>query len=103
MGASKQQDIPALTSLSLSLTIMNLIILPITVSLLSSNSLSRFVFPEDNEVEHSVQECDNGEDFCEHLPSYPAAKIAKAMQKEDSAFLRSMLKHGNDKTTPTPP
>jgi len=82
---------------------MNLIILPITVSLLSSNSLSRFVFPEDNEVEHSVQKCDNGEDFCEHLPSYPAAKIAKAMQKEDSAFLRSMLKHGNDKTTPTPP
>ena len=77
---------------------MKIIILPITVSLLSSNSLSNFVFPENNEVEHSVQECSNGEQFCEHLSSYPAAKIAKALQKEDNAFLKNMLKLGNDNT-----
>ena len=80
---------------------LNLLILPIAVSLLSSNPLSRVVFPEDNEVEHSAPECPNGEDFCEHLSSYPAFKIAKALQKEDSAFLRSiLLKQRNDNTKP---
>jgi len=77
---------------------MKLILLPITVSLLSSNPLSKVLFPEDNEVEHSHQICSDGEDYCEHLSSYPASKIAKALQKEDSAFLRNMLKQGNDNT-----
>jgi len=77
---------------------MKLIILPITVTLLSSNPLSRILFPEDNEVEHSDQRCFNGEDYCEHPSSYPAAKIAKALQKEDSAFLRNMLTQANDHT-----
>merc|ERR1712119_147091 len=84
------------------LTMLNLIILPITVSLLSSNPLSRVVFPEDNEVETSAPECPHGEDFCEDLSSYPAFKIAKALQKEDSTLLRSiLLKERNDNTNPT--
>merc|ERR1712014_123379 len=98
---SRYLDILGLTSLSLSLslTIMKLIILPITVTLLSSNPLSRILFPEDNEVEHSDQRCFNGEDYCEHPSSYPAAKIAKALQKEDSAFLRNMLTQASSRTT----
>merc|ERR1712079_551037 len=83
MGSiSRYLDILGLTSLSLSLSL----------------SLSRILFPEDNEVEHSDQRCFNGEDYCEHSSSYPAAKIAKALQKEDSAFLRNMLTQANDHT-----
>jgi len=131
---------------------MNLIILPITVSLLSNNPLSRFVFPEDNEVEdsvqwgewgdfgscsaqcgggkmerhrhckgpgcrhstetqerlcntqpcHSVQPCSDGEDYCQQTSSYPASKIAKALEKENSALLRNMLKQGNVTKTSKP-
>ena len=76
---------------------MKLIILPITVSLLSSNPLSKVLFPEDNEVEHSEQPCSTGEAYCEHLSSYPTSKIAKALQREDSTFLRNMLKQGNER------
>jgi len=82
----------------------NLLILPITVSLLTSNPLgSPFVFPEDNEVQDSVQKwevCPDGADYCQHLSSYPASKIARALQKEDSGFLRNMLRQGNNKTKP---
>jgi len=76
---------------------MKLIILSITVSLLSSNPLSKFLFPEDNEVEHSELLCSTGEAYCEHLSSYPASKIVKALQREDSTFLRNMLKQGSDR------
>jgi len=132
---------------------MNLIILPITVSLLSNNPLSGVVFPEDNEVEdsvqwgqwgdfgscsaqcgggkmerhrhckgpgcrhstqtqerlcntqpcHSVQPCSDGEDYCQHPSSYPAFKIAKALEKENSALLRNMLKQGNVTNKPEKP
>merc|ERR1712061_700571 len=51
----------------------------------------------ENEVEHSELRCSTRDAYCENLSSYPASKIAKALQKEDSTFLRNMLKQGNDR------
>ena len=77
--------------------------------LLTVQESSQFVFPdtvrevrpraEYNEVKDGGTEgCPGGEDYCEEPLSYPASKIAKALQKVDSNLMRSLLSHSIEET-----
>merc|ERR1712213_244997 len=89
MGVTSSQSIMKLTAFLLTV-------------LLAGDS-TQFVFPgskrylllkekaENNEVLARESGCPVGEEYCEVPLSYPSSKIARALEKVDSSFMRSLL------------
>merc|ERR1719245_1694620 len=74
------------------------------LTVLLAGDSTPFVFPESkryllllkekaeiNEVLARESGCPDGEEFCEVPLSYPSSKIARALEKVDSSFMRSLL------------
>ena len=74
------------------------------LTVLLAGDSTQFVFPnskryllllkekaEINEVLARESGCPDGEEFCEVPLSYPSSKIARALEKVDSSFMRSLL------------
>ena len=73
------------------------------LTVLLARDSTQFVFPEskrylllkekaeNNEVLARESGCPDGEEYCEVPLSYPSSKIARAMAKVDSSFMRSLL------------